>query len=604
MARESAEEADLRRRKLEVIQKHYPHFASFMRDIMRVLGFSPTWLQYDIANYMQFGPALAMVQAQRGEAKTTIASIYAVFCLIHDPSHRILVISAGGTNANETATLIQRIILTVPSLECLRPDKNAGDRTSVEAFDVHHSLKGIDRSPSIACIGVTGNLPGKRADLLIADDVESNKNSRTAANRELLLTITLEFSAICTGKPGTPGRILYLGTPQTGESIYNTLPGRGYDVRIWPGRYPTPAQRDHYGPHLAPSLVQRLDADPSLAFGGGPMGDEGQCTDEMLANEAKHQSELRQRGPSSYQLNYMLNTRLMDLMRFPLKTENLIVIPGGGTRFPLTITRGMSQQHMRVMQSSGLGFMMMMPHEMSQETAELQGIHMQIDPAGGGANGDETAFAVTGFLNSTVYLLAIGAVPGGYDGEGLLELRRIAVKFKPNIVSIEKNMGYGAFAKVFLPILREDRGEEKGYKGELREEFVTGNKESRIIGTLEPVIARGSLVVLESAVEMDDDYTQRYANTGKRSIYSLFHQIAKLTKQKGCLAHDDRIDALEGSVRNWVSKLALDQNKAIEKQAQQEFQKWINDPTGMKSATRKGPLRAGRPSLLDRYQRR
>lgn len=601
--RESAEAAEVRRKKLELLQKHYPHFATFMRDIMKVLGFTPTWMQYDIANYMQFSDTLAMVQAQRGEAKSTIAAIFAVFCLIHDPSHRVLIVSAGGTQASEIATLIQRIILTVPTLECLRPDKNAGDRTSVDAFDVHHSLKGIDKSPSVACIGVTGNLPGKRADLLIADDVESNKNSRTAANRELLLNITLEFSAICTGKPGTPGRILYLGTPQTGDSIYNTLPGRGFQLRIWPGRYPTPAQREFYGPYLAPSIVQRLEADPMLAFGGGPMGDEGQCTDEVLAGEAKHAQELKIRGPSSYQLNYMLNTRLMDAARFPLKTENLVVIPGGGDRFPLTITRGMSQQHLRSFQSSGFGFTMMMPHDMSNETAPVQGTHMQIDPAGGGDNGDETAFAVTAFLNSTVYVLAVGAVPGGYDGDGLLELRRIAVKYKPNVINIEKNMGYGAFAKVFLPVLRSKQGEEEGYKGDIREEFVTGNKEARIIGTLEPIMARGSLVMLESCVEMDDEYTSKHAASGKRQIFSLFHQMAKITRQKGSLAHDDRLDALEGSVRHWVAQLALDQNKAIEKQQQKEFQDWINDPTGMKAATRKGPLQRGRPSILDRYRR-
>lgn len=136
--RESAEAADIRRKKLELLQNHYRHFATFMRDIMKVLGFEPTWMQYDIANYMQYGPHLAMVQAQRGEAKSTIAAIYAVFCLIHDPTHRVLIVSAGGTQASEIATLIQRIILTVPTLECIRPDKNAGDRTSVDAFDVHH----------------------------------------------------------------------------------------------------------------------------------------------------------------------------------------------------------------------------------------------------------------------------------------------------------------------------------------------------------------------------------------------------------------------------------------------------------------------------------
>lgn len=584
--RESVEAANIRQAKLKVLQDHYKHFAVFLRDALKLLGFTPTWLQYDIANYLQFGPDNLMVQAQRGQAKSTITAIFAVWRLIHDPSHRVLIVSAGGAQANEIATLVQRLILTWDVLECMRPDKNRGDRTSVEAFDLHYSLKGIDKSPSVACIGITGNLPGKRADLLIADDVESPKNSRTAANRELLLSLTLEFSAICTGKPGTPGRIVYLGTPQTSESIYNTLPGRGYDVRIWPGRYPTPAEREHYGPHLAPSLVNRLEEDPSLAFGGGPMGDVGQPTDPDLANEAKHQRELGDRGPSSYQLNYMLNTKLMDADRFPLKTEHIVFMPGAASsRYPLTVVRGMTQAHQRVLQSSGVSFVMMSPHEVSDETAPFQGVHMQIDPAGGGANGDETAFAVTAFLNSTVYVLAIGGFPGGYDGESLRGLADIAERFNPSVISIEKNMGHGAFAKIFLPILREK------WKGQLEEEFVTGQKEVRIIGTLEPVMARGSLVFLESAVAMDDEMTERYNGTGKRTLYSVFHQINKITRVRKSLAHDDRADALEGSVRHWVKSLALDQNKAIEKQAAREFQEWISDPLGIKAATRKMPRR-------------
>lgn len=595
--RESAAETDLRLKKLGVLQSHYPHFAKFMRDAMALLGFKPTWMQYDIANFLQFGPLMQMIQAQRGEAKSTITAIFAVFCLIHDPSHRVLIVSAGGAQANEIATLVQRIIMTWEVLECLRPDKNAGDRTSVEAFDIHYALKGIDKSPSVACIGIGGNLPGKRADLLIADDVESPKNARTAANRELLLSQTLEFSAIATGRLGTPPRIVYLGTPQTSDSIYNTLPGRGFELRIWPGRYPTLAQRPNYGPHLAPALVARLEADASLCFGGGPLGDEGQPTDPDLFDEETLQAKLRDRGPSSFQLNYMLNTRLMDALRFPLKTENLIVIPGGGTRFPLVITRGMSQQHQRTFASSGLGFVMMSPHEMSEQTAELQGVHMQIDPAGGGANGDETAFAITGFLNATVYVLAVGAVPGGYHGDGLRHLAAMAAKYKPNVINVEKNMGYGAFAKVFLPILREQ------WKGDIHEEFVTGNKEARIIGTLEPVMARGSLVMLESVVEMDDEYTAVHAASGKRQVYSLFHQLSKMTLTRNGLAHDDRVDALEGSVRHWVAQLAKDQTKIIEKQQQKEFAAWLADPTGMKAATMKGPAKRGRPSILDRYRR-
>lgn len=596
--RESKESTDLRRAKLQLLQEHYRHFATFLKDGMAVLGFKPTWMQYDIANYLQFGPDNLMVQAQRGEAKSTITAMFAVWKLLHDPQHRVLIVSAASKQANEISTLIQRLIMTWDVLDCLRPDKNEGDRTSVEAFDVHYALKGVDKSPSVACVGITASLQGKRADLLIADDVESTKNSLSAQNREMVLMQTLEFSAICTGRPGVPARIVYLGTPQTSESIYNSLPGRGFDVRIWPGRYPTPAQRESYGTHLAPSIVSRLEANPELAFGGGAAGNDGQPTDPQLFDEEKLQAKFLDRGPASFQLNYMLNTTLTDSQRFPLKLENCVVLPGSSTgRFPLVITRGLTPQHRKTVQSSGKGFQMSVPGEVGNEMAELQAINFYIDPAGGGVNGDETAFAVTGFLNSTVYVLAIGGYAGGYGQDSLDALASIAEKFKPNSVTIEKNMGNGAFAQTFLPTLR------KKYDGLIEEPYVTGQKETRIIGILEPVIARGSLVFLESAIEMDDQTTERYNNSGKRAIYSVFHQMSKLTTQRKCLLHDDRIDALAGSVGTWVKQLALDQEKVIQRQKDAAFQEWLNDPTGMKRATMSRPMTRS-TSLLDRFTRR
>ena len=156
-----------------------------------------------------------MVQAQRGQAKTTIAAAFAVWCLIHSPAHRVLIISAGGTQANEISTLIVRIVMTMDVLECMQPDKLAGDRTATDAFDIHHSLKGLDKSPSVACVGIDSNLQGKRADLLIADDIESSKNSATPVQRAKLLHLTKDFTSI-----NSTGRILWLGTPQTLSLIH------------------------------------------------------------------------------------------------------------------------------------------------------------------------------------------------------------------------------------------------------------------------------------------------------------------------------------------------------------------------------------------------
>jgi hypothetical protein len=126
---------------LELLQQHYKDFEDFQRDVVQdVMGFICTDIQLDIGNWVAHGPQYRMVQAQRGEAKTTITAIYAVWKIIHDPTTRVLILSAGGPQATEVANWIIQIINNMPELECLRPDSTQGDRESVTAYDIHYSL--------------------------------------------------------------------------------------------------------------------------------------------------------------------------------------------------------------------------------------------------------------------------------------------------------------------------------------------------------------------------------------------------------------------------------------------------------------------------------
>jgi hypothetical protein len=586
--RESGQAAVDRWRKIEFLQKEYKSFTVFLDNAMMHLGFLTSEVQHDIANFLEYGPQYLMIQAQRGQAKTTITAIFAVWSLIHDPKYRVLILSAGGKQANEISTLIVRLLMTMDELECLRPDASNGDRTSVEAFDVHYTLKGVDKSPSVACIGVTGNMQGKRADLLIPDDIESGKNSRTATMRELLMELTRDFTSIC-----ETGRILYLGTPQSQESIYNTLPGRGYTVRIWPGRYPNAAQTEGYGDALAPWIRKQVQNDPTLAHGGGMLGDQGQAVDDRLTEAVLQKKELDQ-GPSYFQLQHMLNTRLADAERYPLKIEDIILMRLGGDSYPLTVTRGFGGTSLTPINIHAATYKINTPHEVSQDTAKLQGIIMYVDPAGGGKNGDETAYAVTGFLNGNIYVLAAGGIPGGYGVEQMKSLTVIASRWKVTKVIIEKNMGYGAFSAVWLPILRAE------HQCSVEDDMVHGQKELRIIETLEPVIARGSLIVNESVLDDDRDTIAAYP-PAKRNLYSLFHQLSKLTREKNCLFHDDRADALEGAVRYWVTMLAIDQNHAVKAQREREFQDSLRDPLGHNRYSDTAPRRGG--SLFNKYRK-
>lgn len=590
--RESGAAAELRWAQLRLLQVHYRHFGTLLEDVMELLGFVTSEVQHDIANYLAYGPQNLMVQAQRGQAKTTITAALVVWYLIHDPTERALIVSAGGAQANEISTLIVRIIMTLPQLECLRPDTTNGDRTSVEHFDVHYTLKGVDKSPSVACVGIGSNLQGKRAGLLVADDVESMKNALTATQRAQLLHLTLDFTSIC-----STGRIVWLGTPQTGESIYNSLPGRGVAVRIWPGRYPTHEQLEHYGEFLAPYIKQRIDKHPELMVGGGALGDQGQPLDPVLLDEERLQAKELDQGTSYFQLQHMLNTRLTDALRHPLKPEQLVVLDVQPSAVPMVVVRGMTPASRENFQIHGSGFKLSTPHSLSNETAKLQGIVSYVDPAGGGANADETAYAVVGFLNGNLFLLEVGGVPGGYAPDTMRELARRLSAWDINRVVIEKNMGFGAFQEVFTPILRECY--KHGAAPAIDEDYVVGQKETRIIATLEPVINAGRLIVHRGAIDRDRQDCERYG-PAQRATYSFFAQLSKITKERRSLVHDDRLDAVEGAVRFWQAQMAQDQQVILQRQREKELAEFRRDPLGRDRYSTVAPKS---PSLLNRYRR-
>lgn len=572
---ETVEGAGQRWEQLSLVQEHYSQFVPFLEDVMEELGFTCSEIQRDIAGFIAYGPSNIMVQAQRGQAKTTIAAAYAVWFLLHDPTGRVLIISAGGTQAEEISTLIVRLIMNMDVLECMRPDKMAGDRTSVLGFDLHHSLKGMDKSPSVACIGIDSNMQGKRADLLIPDDIESSKNSATAVQRAKLAHLTKDFTSIVVDKNGSPGRIVWLGTPQTMDSIYNSLPNRGIAVRIWPGRYPTAEQAKHYGNALAPYITSRLARNPSLCSGGGLLGDQGQPVDTVITTltEDGLQRKERDQGTAYFQLQHMLNTTMSDALKYPLKPERLVVINPAGDRYPLSVTRGMTTSHLRDFAVEGFAYKMAEPSEVSADVGKLQSICCYIDPAGGGANGDETAYAIGGFLNGNVHLITVGGMPGGYAEPVLHELAKRIAKHKPDVVKIEKNMGHGAFRAVFAPILRQY------IQCGLEDDLVTGQKEARIINTLEPIIGRGALVVTEDAIAHDAQCCASYP-PALRQIFSFFYQLAKLSAQRDALVHDDRVDAVEGLCRHYQEAISIDQKKELVKLAARAHALAISDPLG------------------------
>lgn len=555
---------------LELLREAYPTFAPFLYDVMTsLLGFDCSDIQMDIADYLEHGPLYRMIQAQRGQAKTTITAAYGVWRLIHNPRSRILIVSAGGDMAAEIANWVIQIITGMPILECLRPDKAAGDRASISAFDIHHELKGPEKSPSISCVGITSNLQGKRADILIADDIESSKNSQTELMRERLQHLTKDFTSI-----NSKGDIIYLGTPQSIDSVYNGLHSRGFDIRIWPGRYPTRKEQENYGSNLAPLIAAKMEADPTLRSGGGPTGTRGKAVDPLLLPEDILVAKEIDQGAAYFQLQHMLDTRLSDADRFPLKSSSLVFMNVNLKSTPIEINLLSSAATLvHTVSDFPTAEKYYRAASFGAEFGAFLGTHMYVDPAGGGQNGDETAYVVTRFSAGYIYVVAVGGVPGGLSTESMDALTAIASEWKIDQVDIEENYGSGALRHVWTPILN------KAHTCHIEPVWESGQKELRIIDTLEPVIGSQRLIFDEALLLKDWTDCQAYP-LGKRASYSLFYQISRITRDRDSLRHDDRLDALAGSVRHWLPNLRVDNVRAANKAKTANWRKLMSDPLG------------------------
>ena len=181
---------------------------------------SPTRAQYSIADYLQNGPKRLQIQAFRGVGKSWITGAFVLWTLFKDPEKKIMIISASKERADNMSIFLQKLIIETPWLVHLRP-KSDDSRWSRISFDVNCSPH---QAPSVKSVGITGQLTGSRADLMILDDIEVPGNSMTELMREKLLQRCTEAESILT--PKDDSRIMYLGTPQTTFTVYRKLAER------------------------------------------------------------------------------------------------------------------------------------------------------------------------------------------------------------------------------------------------------------------------------------------------------------------------------------------------------------------------------------------
>jgi hypothetical protein len=91
-------------------------------------------------------------------------------------------------------------------------------------------------------------------------------------------------------------------------------------------------------------------------------------------------------------------------------------------------------------------------------------------------------------------------------------------------------------------------------------------KERRIIDTLEPVMMNHRLVFPIDVIKKD----LKAVEEGDVR-YSLMYQLTHITRDRGSLKADDRLDVLAMAVAYWVESVSRDLGKALQAQREKEL---------------------------------
>jgi hypothetical protein len=521
---------------------------------------SPTRAQYAIADYLQHGPKRLQIQAFRGVGKSWITGAFVLWTLFNDAEKKIMIISASKERADNMSIFLQKLIIETPWLVHLRP-KSDDSRWSRISFDVNCSPH---QAPSVKSVGITGQLTGSRADLMILDDIEVPGNSMTEMMREKLLQLCTEAESILT--PKKDSRIMYLGTPQTTFTIYRKLAERNYRPFVWPSRYPRKDKLSQYEGLLAPQIVEDIEMG---AEEWDPTDPDRFNSDDLLEREAAM-------GRSNFMLQFQLDTTLSDAEKFPLKFSDLIITSVNPTQAPDAVVWCSDPRNcLKDLPTVGLpGDYFYSPMQLQGEWGPYTETICSVDPSGRGT--DETAATYISQKNGFLYVHEVRAYRDGYSDNTLLDILRGCKRYNVTKLVVETNFGDGIVAELFKKHLQQT-------KQAIDVEEIRANvrKEDRIIDTLEPILNQHRLIVDRNVVEWDYA-SNKDSPPEDRLLYMLFYQMSRMCREKGAVKHDDRLDSLAQGVKYFTDAMSISAYEAVKMRRMEDWkdqlETFLDDP--------------------------
>jgi hypothetical protein len=161
-----------------------------------------------------------------------------------------------------------------------------------------------------------------------------------------------------------------------------------------------------------------------------------------------------------------------------------------------------------------------------------------------------------------VYVLGIGGYADG-STEALRGLAEQAKKYDAKTLLIESNYGGQTFGETLRSFCID-------IEHPVSVEYIraTAQKELRIIRTLEPILASHRMVISSDALRQDYNSAKNYG--GENWMFrSLMYQLTRITRDRGCIAHDDRVDAVSQACE-FLGNFSLSPNTRDHREAERK----------------------------------
>ncbi len=197
-------------------------FEEFLMLWYRSQGLEMPRLHRRIARWLEDGwrqeRRALLLMAFRSAGKSTVVGLFCAWLLFVDANLRILVLAADQLLATKMVRNVKHILERHPFTGHIKPDR--AEEWAAGRFTINRGRE--LRDPSMLAAGVSSNITGARADVVICDDVEVPNTCDTAEKRAELRARLAEIDFVL----GPHGLQLYVGTPHSYYSIYADSPRR------------------------------------------------------------------------------------------------------------------------------------------------------------------------------------------------------------------------------------------------------------------------------------------------------------------------------------------------------------------------------------------